>query len=65
MFSIVDGLLSIPTNVLIIYREYPINKPYEGNPHGGDTMAIEVLAEGMENTEMVSTCCSGGGSARN
>lgn len=29
-------------------------------------MAIEVLDEGMENTEMVSACCSGGtGSVRN
>lgn len=29
-------------------------------------MEIEVLAEGMENTEMVSGCCtSGSGSARN
>lgn len=29
-------------------------------------MAIEVLAEGVENTEMVNVCCSGGtSSARN
>jgi len=50
-------------SIIQMQRDSIQNGWYQSKTRGGDTMAIEVLDEGLENTEVVSGCCIGGASS--